>query len=53
MINLSIPKYKDREGLGVRKRINTTVKSTYQSLIHVECFVHGQESTTTDISLKF
>ena len=38
-INLSIWKCKDKEGFGVRKRINTTVKSTYQSLIHVECSV--------------
>ena len=38
-INLSVSKCKDKEGLGVRKGINTTVKSTYQSSIHVECTV--------------
>ena len=27
--------------MGVRKRINTKVKSTYQSSIHVECSVFG------------
>ena len=43
-INLSVSKYKDKEGLeggGSGKKINTTVKSTYQyeNSIHVECSV--------------
>ena len=29
-------KCKDKEGLGVRRRINTTIKSNKQSLVHVE-----------------
>ena len=32
--NLSV-EFKGKEGLEVRKRINTPVKSTYQSSIHV------------------
>ena len=35
-INLSVNKFNDKEGLGVRRRIKITVKSTYQSSIHVE-----------------
>ena len=38
-INLSVWKYTDKEELGFRKRINTTVNSTYQSSLHVECTV--------------
>ena len=38
-IDISVRKCKDKEGLGVRKRINATVKSTCQSSIHVECTV--------------
>ena len=34
-INLSV-EGEGKEGLGVRKRIDTPVKSTYQSSIHVE-----------------
>ena len=43
-INLSVWKYKDKEGLRFGKRINrtlSTVKSIYQSSIHVECTVVG------------
>ena len=40
-ISLSVCKCKGKEGSGVRKRIDTTVNSTYQSSIHVECTVIG------------
>ena len=39
-IKPTIWRYKDQEGLGVRKNINTTVKSYYQSSIYVECTVY-------------
>ena len=39
-IKSTIWRYKDQKCLGVRKRINTTVKSTYQSSIYVECTVY-------------
>ena len=41
-INLSV-ECEGKEGLEVRKRINTPVKSTYQSSIHVECTLNERQ----------
>ena len=38
-IKLSVRKFKGKEVSGFRKRINTTVKATYKSSIHVESTV--------------
>ena len=51
-INLSLWKYESEEVLGVRKRINTTEKSTYQSLMHVACTVIGKISSEFNSELK-
>ena len=44
-IDLSVWKCKDIEGLRAREGINTTVKSTYQSSIHVEWTVSGTKAS--------
>ena len=55
-IKLSVYNYKDKDGLGVRKRINTTVKSTNQNSIHVlgtEVFTHDSIHQQSPVLVVF